>query len=228
MHAFLIVGNETQRSLKIDALLAERGITTFDRVYAQSESGTSIGVSDIRRFTASLSLSPRRSVGQAGIIANGELLTTEAQQAMLKTLEEPPPGTLLYIGISNAPLLLETIVSRCTIVSVSSHQDIAPDDTVAAEVHQLITGNPGSILHTVSTIGKTRTDLITWIDTAIQSLRIVLISEAKSSNRSPLFIRKTNVLRRLLESKQHLKNNVSPYLLVDRACISAQEKNETV
>jgi DNA polymerase-3 subunit delta' len=51
--------------------------------------------------------------GKVFIVDEAELLQGEAQNAMLKTLEEPPPGTVIILVTQNEEQLLPTIRSRC-------------------------------------------------------------------------------------------------------------------
>jgi len=55
---------------------------------------------------------------RAILVVNGEYMTTEAQNALLKTLEEPPSDTLIVITASQPKLLLPTIRSRVTEVHI--------------------------------------------------------------------------------------------------------------
>lgn len=55
--------------------------------------------------------------GKAFIIDEAEMLEADGQNVLLKTLEEPPPGTLIILVTSSADKLLPTIRSRCQRVS---------------------------------------------------------------------------------------------------------------
>ena len=54
-----------------------------------------------------------RGAKKVGIIDEAELLTVDAQNALLKTLEEPPGQATLILVSTNPDALLETIRSRC-------------------------------------------------------------------------------------------------------------------
>jgi DNA polymerase III delta prime subunit len=51
------------------------------------------------------------------IIDDAHKMTPEAQNCLLKTLEEPPPDSILILVTSRKEILFETIVSRCQVVS---------------------------------------------------------------------------------------------------------------
>lgn len=59
----------------------------------------------------------REGIARVAIIENAQLLTTEAQNALLKTLEEPPEDTVLIATATSAEALLPTIRSRMRVVN---------------------------------------------------------------------------------------------------------------
>ncbi|MDR0879602.1 MAG: DNA polymerase III subunit delta' [Clostridioides sp.] len=77
--------------------------------------GSSIKVEQIRKLEEDIIIKP---VGEykVYIINNAELMTVQAQNALLKTLEEPPQYAVIILITSNKEALLDTIKSRCDIV----------------------------------------------------------------------------------------------------------------
>ncbi|KXK26591.1 MAG: DNA polymerase III subunit delta' [candidate division WS6 bacterium OLB20] len=73
----------------------------------------SIGVKEIEELIHWSSLKPHTAPQKLGEIHSAELLTTEAQNKLLKTLEEPSEHTSLVLISAHAGSLLETIRSRC-------------------------------------------------------------------------------------------------------------------
>ncbi len=80
----------------------------------------SIGIESIRQFEHFLSLKVPRDTNfnRIVIIKNAQTLTLEAQNALLKTLEEPPVGTLLILTATHSQALLPTISSRAQLINV--------------------------------------------------------------------------------------------------------------
>jgi DNA polymerase III subunit delta' len=72
-----------------------------------------IVVEKIRALTEWVQLSSHRRIGKVAILAPAERIKTEAANALLKTLEEPPPATYLILVSHQPGRLLPTIVSRC-------------------------------------------------------------------------------------------------------------------
>lgn len=77
-----------------------------------------IVVDRIREFEHLLNLSAERGHLKIGLIREAECMNAQAQNAFLKTLEEPPPRTLLVLTSTRPQWLLPTIRSRCQQVSL--------------------------------------------------------------------------------------------------------------
>jgi DNA polymerase III subunit delta' len=74
----------------------------------------------IRELIGDLSLKPARGTRKIAILDDADDMSSEAANAFLKTLEEPPPGSLLIlIGGPSPDRQFTTIVSRCQVVPFS-------------------------------------------------------------------------------------------------------------
>lgn len=77
--------------------------------------GKSIGVDEVRRIVGEANVMPFEGKRKVIIIYNAELLTVQAQNALLKTIEEPPFGVFFILLTKTLDDLLPTIRSRCAI-----------------------------------------------------------------------------------------------------------------
>jgi DNA polymerase III subunit delta' len=84
-------------------------------VQAESEGGT-LKVEQVREVTKFLSLKPYQSEYKIVIFLRFQEANANAQNALLKTLEEAPSYAVLLLTADNAEQLLPTIVSRCEIL----------------------------------------------------------------------------------------------------------------
>lgn len=84
------------------------------------EDGKAIGIESARQLERFLRLKVpgNKPYDRAVIIEDGHLMTAEAQNALLKTLEEPPTGTIIIITVSYEPALLPTVRSRAQTITV--------------------------------------------------------------------------------------------------------------
>ncbi|ELC8434807.1 DNA polymerase III subunit delta' [Clostridium perfringens] len=119
-HAHLIIGEDgIGKSLLADEFAYKiLGIPSqrehVDIVHYKSEK-TSFGVDLVRNIIAEANKKPYECDRKVIIIHNGEKLTVAAQNALLKTIEEPLTGIFIIILSSNIDSILETIRSRCQI-----------------------------------------------------------------------------------------------------------------
>ncbi len=86
-----------------------------------SESGQTITIEEIRRVKNFVSLSPYAGPYKFVVINDAHLMTTEAQNALLKVLEEPSPSSILILVTANPISLLPTIISRCQEIKFPPH-----------------------------------------------------------------------------------------------------------
>lgn len=115
-----------------------------------SEPGT------VRHLLRELSLAPLEGAFRVAIVEGAERLNEDAQNALLKTLEEPGAATCLVLCASHEETLLPTLQSRCARVRLG---EVAPDVIAAflvergtadasraASLARLSSGRPGRAL----------------------------------------------------------------------------------
>lgn len=113
----------------------------------------SIGIEAVRELEhfMSLKVPGTRPIARVAVIEDAHLLTTEAQNALLKVLEEPPADALLVLTAAHEHALLPTIRSRLQTIAARKPSAVAVKDyfsqhASAAEVEQALAisgGLPG-------------------------------------------------------------------------------------
>lgn len=78
-----------------------------------------IPVDEIREMQKRLNLKPYEGKKRVVIISEVEKLSYSASNSLLKTLEEPPPESLLILTTSNLSALLPTVISRCQLLRLN-------------------------------------------------------------------------------------------------------------
>jgi DNA polymerase-3 subunit delta' len=91
-----------------------------------------IRINEIRELKRKITLKAFEAQYKVVIVWNAEKINTEAANAMLKLLEEPPEKTIIIMTVSDASALLTTINSRCQ--RIQMHR--VDDGTMAAYLHQ--------------------------------------------------------------------------------------------
>jgi DNA polymerase-3 subunit delta' len=93
----------------------------------------------IRELYLELGLKPMHGARRIAIVDDADDLNDEAANAFLKTLEEPPPGSVLILIATSAEAQLETIVSRCRVVRFDP---LGEPELAALLVEQGVTSEP--------------------------------------------------------------------------------------
>ncbi|MFN0009426.1 MAG: DNA polymerase III subunit gamma/tau, partial [Planctomycetota bacterium] len=149
-HAYLFcgprgTGKTTTARIFAKALNCEKGPTadpcgTCERCSA-AEDGSDVdivemdaasnrGIDDIRSLRESASYRPMRARFKIFIVDEAHMLTKEAVNAFLKTLEEPPPHVKLFFATTEPEKLLPTFLSRCQTVKL----ELLPEAEIAARL----------------------------------------------------------------------------------------------
>ena len=81
------------------------------RIYPKN--GKSILVDDIKDLIENIYLSPVESDKKIFVLKNFSNATIQAQNKLLKILEEPPKNAFIILGVSNSSKVLPTVMSRC-------------------------------------------------------------------------------------------------------------------
>ena len=79
-----------------------------------AEDGKSIKIEQIRYMQEKIAEKPIASNKKVYISNNSDTMTKEAQNCLLKTLEEPPEYAVIILVLANENNMLNTIKSRCT------------------------------------------------------------------------------------------------------------------
>lgn len=95
-----------------------------DIIRVTHEKPNTISVDDIRRqVNEDIQIKPYQGPYKIYIIAEADLMTVQAQNALLKTIEEPPAYAVIFLLTENAEALLPTITSRCVMLKLRNIKD---------------------------------------------------------------------------------------------------------
>lgn len=91
--------------------------------YELEPDGKSIKVAQIRELQNVINIKPTFSEKSVYIIDDADLMTTEAQNSLLKTLEEPPEYAVIILIVHNERSVLSTVKSRCVNIKFNKLSD---------------------------------------------------------------------------------------------------------
>ena len=157
MHAFLIVGQ------------ADEFIKNFDAIKIEFPLLKIADVRNLSNFTK-LKVTEKTAI----VIKNFHTASEEAQNALLKALEEPQENLYYILTAENIQNILPTIISRCQVIDVSSMSYIVSNDG-KEKVNDFINAKTGGRLKIISAITKR--------EEAIEFMRnIIFIEHTKMEN----------------------------------------------
>jgi DNA polymerase III delta prime subunit len=127
-HAILLLSNDLKLADTIVEHFAKkylkcddpRGHVDFFEINP-IETGTQISADSVRKLIANIQTSPKIGKMKVAYLRNAETMNRYAANAFLKTLEEPPLDTVIFLATANQYELLPTILSRCLIFKLHSN-----------------------------------------------------------------------------------------------------------
>jgi DNA polymerase-3 subunit delta' len=165
-HAVLIAGPDGIGKASLAEHIARKllnidGLANYPHFMRIIPDGTSISIEKIRELQKFLQLKTIGSepLRRAIIVEHAGALTTEAQNAYLKFLEEPPADTLMLLTVSSPRALLPTILSRVQTITMHAPtaEQLQPmlrasgkDETILRQAYFLSGGLPGLLSALIS------------------------------------------------------------------------------
>ncbi len=111
-HALLFSGSRGTGKTSLARIFAH-AIQTQDQDLYEIDAASNRGIDDIRMLREAVQTFPFQSPYKVYIIDEVHMLTKEAFNALLKTLEEPPQHVVFVLATTELSKLPETVVSRC-------------------------------------------------------------------------------------------------------------------
>lgn len=111
-HAYLFAGSRGTGKTSIARIFARAIGTSANDLY-EMDAASNRGIDDVRAIREGVSSMPFDSKYKVYIIDEVHMLTKEAFNALLKTLEEPPSHVIFILATTEFEKLPDTIVSRC-------------------------------------------------------------------------------------------------------------------
>jgi DNA polymerase-3 subunit gamma/tau len=111
-HAYLFSGSRGLGKTSVARIFAKEIGTSPNDVY-EIDAASNRGIDDVREIRDGVSTLPFESKYKVYIIDEVHMLTKEAFNALLKTLEEPPAHAVFILATTETEKLPETVISRC-------------------------------------------------------------------------------------------------------------------
>lgn len=219
-HAYCIIQpDKDKKDEELSHLLKPLQIHAVDQFWL---SDSQIGIGQIRELRQFLTKTPFASSSKVAII-DIDLCSLEAQHALLKSLEEPPPRNTLILTASNHSTVLPTVISRCVIkssVSGALHQEFDPNLKDIKFWTEIFNNSMGNRLLKAEYLPTERNELILWINTAMNLFHHELHTSTEKLFPGFKTINCAQILKLLLETKSLLEKNISLKLTIDNLLLN--------
>lgn len=129
-HAYIFAGGRGTGKTSVARIFAKALGTSSNDLY-EIDAASNRGIDDIRAIRDAVHTLPFESKYKVYIIDEAHMLTKEAWNALLKTLEEPPKHVLFILATTEFDKIPETILSRCESFSFKK-----PNQKILSEVIQ--------------------------------------------------------------------------------------------
>ncbi|MCL4353168.1 hypothetical protein M1615_01695 [Patescibacteria group bacterium] len=211
MKSILIAANSKEKSQKyIEKIREKYGISRFEVSKIVGES--SIGIGEARRIKETIFLTPGKGNKKIVVIENADLLTIEAQNALLKTLEEPPDSAFIVLLAESLENLLPTVVSRCEVVRIRDERKRLSEEKgqgFEEKLNTVLSADINKKLKLAQDNGKTKETALIFVEQVIKEAETELIKN-----------RETNFAKMILPEGQKIytlikTTNVNPRLAIE-------------
>ncbi len=127
-HAYLFVGSRGTGKTSVARIFAEQIGVSVNDLY-EIDAASNRGIDDIRALRDGVRVLPFDSKYKIYIIDEVHMLTKEAFNALLKTLEEPPAHVIFILATTELQKIPDTIVSRCQVFTFKK-----PSETILKNI----------------------------------------------------------------------------------------------
>lgn len=211
MNSFLLISNSQSKITDyLTNFYKDHAISLFDQTIISSE--TTIGIELIRKMQSSLFLAPYKGNKKVIVIDHAETLTIEAQNALLKVLEEPPLFAFIFLTSSSPDVFLPTILSRCQSIVLGQEIKTLTEEEkeeINKQLGILQTGTVNEKLTLAEKIAGEKEEIKTWFANIQQVARENMLQDTHPQ----LF---AHILMSLQKAyKDYTTTNVSPRLILE-------------
>jgi len=245
MQTFLIIGSDEKgRLAKAEEIIGKKisqAVNNPDISLLEKKEGNSIGINEVRNLQNIASRKPFQEEKITVIIKEAQFLTIEAQNALLKILEEPPSKTLIALTTPDPSWLLPTIVSRCQIIQLPLKTEIQIGEEESQHISELLNQLLQSpVAHRFKVveeegITKDRETAILWLNKLTFVVRQELVSlRSLTPNQRPApnisVSQYLGMLHSLAKFKKYLEANCNVRLTIENFLLElpGEETNQKV
>ncbi len=205
-HATLIIGGNHNSRLDKAANLTGTKLEPAQDILVVNPD-PSITVSMVKKLNKFLARRPLNAKNNICLITDAAAITIPAQNALLKTLEEPPLSAQIILLADSTAKLLPTVVSRCQIVNLGYNDELSGDELKLQEkvFKQIAAASAGERIALAQS----------FAGEAKNFCQLQLKWQRQTLKRKNL-----KLVKRLIASLKYLDSNVNPKLVLEQLLLN--------
>lgn len=196
---YLILGTENLIKKQTELLLKNHGIhpnKISPDIFTILPAKQSISIDEIRSLKKHIFQKPVHLPAKVIIFKEAHKLTAEAQNALLKILEEPPANVIIILEAQNKENLLPTVRSRLVLIDAKKQYE-------SSQTSLYLTQTLPELLSTLPKIKNPEN----WLDNQVNIIHAQIVKNAKNSKTPPLALLKA--LDMCIFTKKMIASNVN-------------------
>ncbi len=166
-----------------------------------------VQIADVRSLIQEMALKPYQAEQSVYVILKIDASSVPAQNALLKSLEEPPAHAQIILTTDQPNRVLSTILSRCIKINLQENNDVLPSKTNIQEIIDRVSTGTLSDIFDISEVHKERADALMLV----QDLLLFLHQD----NQQRPTLQRTRQLQKILAAKELLQKNVNVRLVIE-------------
>ncbi len=203
MNSFIVIAtNKENRRQYITEFLQKHHIDLFDLNVIEKDENSknlqTLGIQDVKNMQKKLYFKPLKSAQKVVVLDDAHLLTPEAQNALLKLLEEPPENTYVFLSSPTRENFLPTVISRCQIIELEQSSPLLTSEEEKDFIlflHQLPTMKIGDRLKKAELLSKNKDEALSWLEKLILATRQQLL-KAPNPHRAQYYSKHIDIFQK--------------------------------
>jgi len=214
LHAILIISPDALQALTLAKKLSQNDLAPQPDVLTIAAE-PSISIQKIKTLTKFLSHKPYQNDQKIVFIPQADQLTLPAQNALLKTLEEPPAHSLIILVSPHQNQLLPTIISRCEIHRLIPDSSLNSQFiTLQKNIYSTIASQSiGQKINFISQYSASKIAALEFCQNQLKYLRFLMLTK----NQFVLL----PTIKALTQTISRLNQNLNPKLVLENLILTA-------
>ncbi len=218
MNSFILIAKDpTKRKEYLDEFCTKQKISPFDLTTITPDT-PSIGIEIIRDMQKHIHFKPLKGEKKLIVIEQAQSLTSEAQNALLKILEEPPLHTYFFLSATSDDAFLPTVLSRCKVITLEDEEEHITEETEEAFLHIFQNLTHDTIAFKLSLAEKVSSDKSKakeWLENMITILRKKMLKNPEEGREVVLVLEKLQEAHTIMQT-----TNVNLRLLLEHTFLT--------